>query len=402
MEAALAEWSGLLVRWLHLIAGVAWIGASFYFNWLENHLERTGRPEGIAGELWAVHGGGFYFVRKYAVAPPQLPERLHWFKWEAYSTWITGFLLLIVVYYHNAGTMMLGTAGVLAPWQAVALGLATLVVSWLVYDALCRQLGHRPGWLATLITVLLVLLAWGLSTLLSGRAAYIHVGAAVGTCMVANVFFVIIPSQKELVRAMEQGRAPDPRHGKAGLLRSRHNNYLTLPVLFIMISNHYPSTYAQEWNWAILAALSVISVAVRHYFNIRHRPGRSKALILPASALAFAAVAIAASPALHEPFTGGPNGPSAAVTEEVASAEIQGIIQSRCTACHAEEPSFAGYASPPAGVVLETPAEIRRQREAIARVAVDSDYMPLANITEMTEDERRRLGAWIAAAEQDP
>ncbi|MCS4503936.1 urate hydroxylase PuuD [Arhodomonas aquaeolei] len=393
MEAHLMEWANLLVRWIHLIVGIAWIGASFYFNWLENNLERTGKPAGIAGNLWAVHGGGFYFVEKYAVAPPQLPETLHWFKWEAYFTWISGFTLLIIVYYLNAQTMMVNPAvAALQPWQAVAIGIATLVAAWLVYDGLCRWLGERPRLLAALITVLIVLLAWGLSTVFSGRAAYIHVGAAIGTCMVANVFFVIIPSQKELVRAMEEGRSPDPRYGKNGLLRSRHNNYLTLPVLFIMISNHFPGTYAAAWNWAILAAVSIISVAVRHYFNIRHRPGAAKQFILPASALAFAAVVAVLSPPVRSMLTGGGTG---GTVGEVSFEQVHTIIDERCTTCHAPEPSFSGYASPPAGIVLETAAQIRKHRADIKRVAVDSHYMPLGNITGITDEERAALGAWI-------
>ncbi|WP_435100381.1 urate hydroxylase PuuD [Arhodomonas sp. AD133] len=407
MEAHLQEWANLLVRWIHMITGIAWIGASFYFNFLENNLEREGKPQGIAGNLWAIHGGGFYFVEKYAVAPPKLPENLHWFKWEAYFTWITGFLLLGIVYYLNARTMMINPAvAELAPWQAVAIGIGTLVVAWLVYDNLCKLLGHKPVLLAGILTVLLVALAWGLASVFSGRAAYIHVGAAIGTIMVANVFFVIIPSQKELVGAMREGRDPDPRYGKNGLLRSRHNNYLTLPVLFIMISNHFPSTYAAEWNWVILAALSVVSVLVRHYFNVRHLPG-NRAWMLPAAAVGFIALVVATSPQLANLFQDGKatavagaegeSGQASATLEPVAFDRVTQIIEQRCATCHAAEPTFSGYASPPAGISLETAEQIRSHKADIDRVSVQSTYMPLGNITKITDEERQTLEAWIVA-----
>lgn len=396
MEAHLHDWLNLAVRWLHIVTGIAWIGASFYFNWLENHLEREGKGEGIAGSLWAIHGGGFYYLEKYQVAPPRLPTTLHWFKWEAYWTWISGAALLAVVYYLNAGTMMITPAeAAVGPATAVLIGLATLIGSWFVYDGLCRSpLGRRPVLLAVVGFALLVLLAWALSLVFQGRAAYIHVGAAIGTCMVGNVFRVIIPSQKALVAAVEQGGVPDPQLGRNALLRSRHNNYLTLPVLFVMISNHYPSTYAHEWNWLILAAIMLIGAGVRHYFNIRHLPGR-KVWMLPTAAAAMIALAVATSPSWRtsaSTTSGGTVQAAAPVNFE----RVRTIIDQRCASCHAANPSQPGFAAPPAGVRLDTEAHIRAQRQAINRVSVQSRYMPLGNITGMTDAERETLRRWLA------
>ncbi|HSM68677.1 MAG TPA: urate hydroxylase PuuD, partial [Xanthomonadales bacterium] len=262
IEAYLHDWASLLLRWAHLVTGIAWIGASFYFNWLENHLQRQQQEPGIAGDLWAVHGGGFYYLKKFAVAPEALPPALHWFKWEAYATWLTGFALLAVVYYWNAPAYLLEASGADAGiGLAIAAGLGALLASWLVYDLLCRSpLAAREVLLGGLIAAWFLLLAWLLDLLMSGRAAYIHVGAAIGTVMVANVFRVIIPAQKELVRAVEEGRSPDARKGARALQRSRHNNYFTLPVLFIMISNHFPSTYGSQYNWLILAGIAMLAV----------------------------------------------------------------------------------------------------------------------------------------------
>lgn len=272
MEAYFLEWLNLLLRWAHFITGVAWIGASFYFNWLENHLERQNAKGGIAGDLWAVHGGGFYYLQKFTVAPERLPANLHWFKWEAYFTWITGFILLCTLYYWNAGVFMVDSrVADLSSLQAVGIGIASLVLSWLFYDGLCRSpLARKQALTALLIFAWFALLSWLLSQFLSGRAAYIHVGAAIGTIMVANVFFVIIPSQKDLVEAVNEQRMPDPQKGKNALARSRHNNYFTLPVLFIMISSHYAGTFGHPLNWLVLLVISMVGVGIRHWFNIRH------------------------------------------------------------------------------------------------------------------------------------
>ena len=302
MESHLHEWVNLLLRWIHFIVGVAWIGASFYFNWLENNLDREApQDEGIAGSLWAIHGGGFYHLKKYRTGPAKLPAALHWFKWEAYATWLSGFALLAVVYYFNARLFLIEPGlSALSATQAIALGVAAVLGSWFVYDGLCRSpLKRTPLLLAAGVFAGLVVLAWALSGIFSGRAAYIHVGAAIGTMMAGNVFFVIIPAQKEMVAALAAKRPLDPRHGENGLLSSRHNNYLTLPVLFIMISAHFPGAYGHGWNWAVLAGVSVAGWLARHYFNVRRSSsGAAAVVLLPLAFLIMAGLAwITAPPA---------------------------------------------------------------------------------------------------------
>ena len=269
-------WLDLLARWLHVIAGIVWIGSSFYFIALDNHL-RPPRDErdadaGVGGEAWEIHGGGFYQVQKYRVAPRLLPEPLYWFKWEAYTTWLSGFALLVVLYYAHADTYLIDkSVADLTTWQAIAISIGLLVAAWIVYDGLCRVLGSRPLILGGALLGLITLAAWGISHLFSGRATYIQVGAMIGTMMVGNVFFVIIPAHWELVRAKRSGREPDPAANARGKLRSVHNNYLTLPVVFAMLSGHFPFTYGHKNGWIVLVALMAIGALVRHYFNLRHR-----------------------------------------------------------------------------------------------------------------------------------
>ena len=387
MEAYFNDWLSLLVRWVHFITGVAWIGASFYFNWLENHLQRQHEDPAIAGDLWAVHGGGFYYLKKFAVTPAQLPETLHWFKWEAYSTWLSGVALLSIVYYANARAFMIdpGVADISVA-AAIGIGIASMLISWLVYDGLCRSpLARHGGALLVVISVLLLLLAWGLSISLSGRAAYIHVGAAIGTIMVANVFRVIIPSQKDLVAALTENRPPDAARGKNALMRSRHNNYFTLPVLFIMISNHYPGTFSHPWNWLVLAAIAIIGVAIRHYFNVRHLPGR-KVWILVAALSAFGLLAVALKPG-KPPVPDSGNG-------YPTTAQVLPIVLQRCTVCHAASPSLAGFTAPPAGLVLESAADIETAADRIYQSSILVPTMPLGNLTQMTDQERQTLTLW--------
>lgn len=396
MEAWLQQWLSLLLRWSHFIVGVAWIGASFYFNWLENHLQRradTGSADGadpIAGDLWAVHGGGFYYLQKYRVAPDRLPEPLHWFKYEAYFTWLTGFALLAIIYYWNAGVYLLdpAVAAISAP-QAIGLGLASLLVSWLVYDGLCRSPAQRlPLFLSVLIFCWFALLAFLLSQFFSGRAAYIHVGAAIGTVMVANVFFVIIPAQKDLVAALLEGREPEARKGQNALLRSRHNNYLTLPVLFMMIANHYPATYGSSWNWLILLVFSLAAVGIRHWFNVRHLPQHS-AWILPLALLILVTLMLATLPRERM-------GSSNAVAVAPTTAELMPVITARCAGCHARAPSLAGLTAAPLGLVLDSAQQVETQAQRIYLVTVATRTMPLGNLTAMTEGEREMLAQWYA------
>jgi uncharacterized membrane protein len=270
------DWGNLLFRWLHVIAGMAWIGASFYFIALDNHLERPKDPRdsarGVGGEAWEVHGGGFYRVEKFLVAPQRLPEPLHWFKWEAYTTWLSGFALFIVVYYSHASSYLIDpTVADLTAWEGIALSVAGIVLAWFVYDALCRVFENDEALLAVLVFAFICLSSWASWNLFAPRAAYIQVGAMIGTMMVGNVFFVIIPAHWELIRAKQAGREPDPRWNIRGKTRSVHNNYLTLPVVFAMLSNHFPFTYGHSYGWIVLVALMAIGALVRHYFNLRHK-----------------------------------------------------------------------------------------------------------------------------------
>jgi uncharacterized membrane protein len=390
MEAHLHMWLSLLVRWSHFIVGVAWIGASFYFNWLENHLQRQNQPEGTAGDLWAVHGGGFYYLKKFAVAPGDLPPQLHWFKWEAYTTWLSGMALLIIVFYWNAQTYMLDPqiSGI-TPATAIAIGILSLLSSWIVYDLLCcSNLSRREGLLAGLILAWFILLAWTLSTWLSGRAAYIHVGAAIGTIMVANVFRVIIPAQKDLVSAVTENRTPDASKGRRALQRSRHNNYLTLPVLFIMISSHYPATYNHPQNWLVLLLFSLAAVFIRHYFNIRHLPGFRAWPLLPALLLLAGLVFVTAPKPAAVVQAG-------ASIRAVQTSEVFAIVEQRCTGCHARVPSFEGFTSAPLGIELDSPLNLEQHAERVYQTVMVTRVMPLANLTHMTDSERRLVADWF-------
>ena len=391
------DWLNLLVRWLHLITGIAWIGASFYFVWLDNSIKppKPGSDlanRGVSGELWAVHGGGFYNPQKYLVAPKELPAELHWFKWEAYATWLSGFSMLFIVYYFNASAMMIDKSiADLASWQAIGIGLGTLVAGWTVYDALCRSpLGKRDGLLAMVMYLLIVAAAYGLSIVLSGRAAYIHVGAMIGTMMVGNVLMVIIPGQRKLVDAMKAGKSPDPIYGLRAKQRSVHNNYFTLPVLFIMISNHYAMTYNHAYNWLVLAAMMAAGVLIRHFFNLKHK-GKIAWGYPAAGVLILLAVAIAIAPR--------PAGGAAAgkVSDADQFAKVQVIISQRCTSCHSDKPTQAGFATAPAGMLLQTPELIHKNAAKVYQQAVQLKAMPLANLTNITEDERATIGAWYLA-----
>ncbi len=386
------EWMNMLVRWLHVITGIAWIGASFYFVWLDNSLRPPAAgselaKKGVAGELWAVHGGGFYNPQKYLVAPAELPAELHWFKWEAYSTWLSGFALLVIVYWLNAQAMMVDrSVADLTSGQAIGLGLGSLVAGWIVYDLLCRSpLGRHDLAFGVVVFALLVGAAWMLTHFLSGRAAYIHVGAMIGTIMVANVAMVIIPGQRKMVAAMRAGQKPDPVYGIRGKQRSVHNNYFTLPVLFIMISNHFAMTYRHPHAWAVLGTIMAAGVFIRHFFNLRHK-GRVE-WVYPAIGVALLlglAVLLA------------PPRPSMSA-EAVPFARVETILRARCVSCHAAHPTQPGFASAPAGVMLDDVHGIAQNAPRIYQQAVQLKAMPLANMTNMTEAERAELGAWFEA-----
>ncbi|MBC7404515.1 MAG: urate hydroxylase PuuD [Cytophaga sp.] len=396
------EWLNLMVRWLHLITGIAWIGASFYFVWLDNNI-RPPKPgsdlekKGVSGELWAVHGGGFYNPQKYLVAPKDLPEELHWFKWEAYWTWISGFSLLFIVYYFNAQAMMIDkSVADLTSLQAISVGLGTLVFGWLVYDLLCRSpLSKREGLFGCIMFVFIVAMAFVLSTLLSGRAAYIHVGAMIGTMMVGNVLMLIIPGQRKLVEAMQQGQTPDPLHGQKAKQRSVHNNYFTLPVLFIMISNHYSMTYSHAYNWLVLAGIIAAGVLIRHFFNLRHKGVTNWAYPLAGVALlSVVAISIAPKPPVDHALTAG------IISPAVQFEQVQGIINQRCVSCHSAQPTQPGFAAAPAGIMLHTPALIKQNAARVYQQSVVLKNMPLANLTQITNDERAMIGAWYEAGQK--
>jgi uncharacterized membrane protein len=400
----LAEWAALLLRWLHLVAGVAWIGASFYFVWLDNHLQPPADKDradpAVGGELWAVHGGGFYRSQKYRVAPAVLPPTLHWFYWEAYTTWLSGMALLILLYFTRAEAYLIDPA--VAPLTkplAITLAAAAIIASWLVYDALCRSpLGRRPRALAAVLAVLTGTLAWGLCQWFSGRGAYMIFGAALGSIMVANVLFVIIPGQRELVRAKRQGRDPDPAPGLRGRQRSVHNTYFTLPVLFVMISNHYAMTYGARYNWLVLIAISFAGACLRAWFVARHRPAehRGYAAALPAvmGVLTLAGLAAALAPAVRV-STGPDIGATAAAgAPAVDRARVTAIVERRCVPCHAASPTQAGFAAPPNGIVLQTIDQLRAHLPEV-RQQLAARAMPLGNLTGMTDEERATLLMWI-------
>jgi len=388
-----AEWLNLAIRWFHLTAGIAWIGSSFYFVWLDNHLVPPKSGE-ASGEVWSVHGGGFYHKQKYQVAPSQMPEDLHWFKWEAYTTWITGFFLLALVYWVGAESFLIDPAkAALSQAEAVGIGAASLVVGWLVYDGLCRSpLGQDNRVLGAVWFAALVAAAFGLDQVFSARGAYLHVGAIIGTAMVGNVFFVIIPNQRKVVAALVAAQVPDPALGKAAKARSLHNNYMTLPVLFIMISHHYAMTYGAGRPWLVLALLGATGVAVRHVFNLRHRSAPTGRAMAAAGALALVSVTYVSA----EKATLPPKAMSASAGP-ANWASVQPIFAKHCTGCHAEKPMGGLVTAPPLGVMLETYPHARQFAPRVQKVAVGAEIMPMGNTTGMTRAERDALGRWIAA-----
>ena len=390
MEAYLLDWANLLVRWLHLISGIAWIGASFYFVMLDNSLTAPTRVDdakrGVFGELWAVHGGGFYVSQKFLTGPKGEPlsENLHWSKWEAYTTWLSGMALLAIVYWHGAKTYLIDASVLpLTPAAAIAASIVTIAAGWIVYDALCRAFEHRETLLAALVFVFVVATSWLLFHVFSARAAYLHVGAMMGTIMVANVFFHIIPGQKRMVADIRAGRNPDPRPGIVGKQRSVHNTYFTLPVLFTMISNHYPMTYSHPHGWLVLAVIMAAGVLIRQFFVLRHR-GLARPWLPAAGAALLAGVAVAIAPKRD---TSG--------SAHVAFATVRAILDQRCVTCHATQPKQEGFAQPPKGVVLETNDQVAANAAKIAET-VGARYMPIGNLTQMTDAERATVTAWFA------
>ncbi len=390
MESYLLDWANLLLRWLHLITGVAWIGASFYFVMLDNSLKPPKKPEdarrGVFGELWAVHGGGFYCSQKFLAGPQGEPltDDLHWSKWEAYTTWLSGMSLLAVVYWIGASSYLIDAKVMaLTPPVAVSLSIVFLAAGWVVYDLLCRSLMGRDGLLAALVFAFVVLADWLLHQVFSARGAYIHVGAMLGTMMVANVFIHIIPGQRRMVEQIRNGQPVDSRPGLIGKQRSVHNTYFTLPVLFIMISNHYPMTYSNANGWLVLVVMMLAGVLIRQFFVLRHR-GQVK-WWLPAAGVALLAVLIV----LMAPKAVDASG------DKVSMASVRKVVEQRCVTCHAAQPTQPGFAQAPKGVVLQTPEQIGQHAAKMAET-VASGYMPLGNLTGITDDERKLIATWYA------
>jgi len=377
----LLDWLTLLARWAHVVVAIAWIGASFYFIWLDNHLEKASEPQ-FAGELFAIHGGGFYRAQKYRLAPENLPSTLHWFKWEAYWTWITGVALLVLVYYANAEVFLIDAEVMpLSQGGAIGIGLASLVAGLAVYEGLCRSpLRNSDAGLALAILVFFALVAWALAQVFSGRGAFIHFGAILGTIMAGNVAHIIIPGQRELVRAKQEGREPDAKYALAGKQRSVHNTYFTLPVIFTMISNHHAMTFGHAWNWLVLIAMALAGALVRLWFVGRHK-GAAPAWTLVAGLLLVGVVIVALVPRPQ------------ANLEPVKLEDVKRIVEQRCVNCHAEKPTLAGLAEAPKGVKLDTEEQIRAQASQI-RETVRARLMPPGNITGLTNEERALLERW--------
>lgn len=383
------DWMNLLFRWAHLIVGIGWIGTSFYFIALDLSLrKRPGMKDGVAGTAWEVHGGGFYHVEKYLVAPKELPEDLIWYKWEAYLTWMTGFALLVVQYYANASAYLIDPSVLeLTPGEAVLISMLSLGGGWLVYDRLCKSpVGRNTPLLAVCLFVLIVGAAYLFTHVFSGRGALIHVGAFVGTIMAVNVFGIIIPNQKKIAASLMAGEAPDPRLGAIGKQRSVHNNYLTLPVLLMMVSNHYPMLTGHPQSWLLVALILVIGGMVRHFLN-RHDAGDAFGKFwwaLPIAAIGLITAMIMTAP---RDFSG---------AGQVSDATAKALITAHCAMCHAATPTHEGFEEAPKGIHLESVADLRRYADQVMAQAVQSDAMPLGNETGMSDEDRATLGAWLS------
>ncbi len=408
INVVLWDWLALGVRWLHIITGIAWIGSSFYFIALDLGLHRHDKlPEGASGEEWQVHGGGFYHVQKYMVAPANMPEHLTWFKWESYSTWLSGFALLAIVYYAGAQLYLIDPAVLdVTPTMAIAISLASLSLGWIIYDLLCKSpLGKNATLLMILLYIVLVAMAWGYTQLFTGRAALLHLGAFTATIMTANVFLIIMPNQRKGVADLKAGKRPDPALGLQAKQRSTHNNYLTLPVLFLMMSNHYPLVFATPYNWLIASLVFLMGVTIRHYFNTVHARKGNPLWTWGLTALLFGAIVwLSTLPGpVGGPTSEGKKNTRMTPTQSrlIKSAKfeaVRDVVQGRCSMCHGDEPSWEGIAIAPKGVKLETDAQIARHAELIYLHAGRSTAMPPANVSFIEPGERKLLVEWYEDA----
>ncbi len=397
--AVLSDWALFAVRWLHVITAIAWIGSSFYFIALDLGLNRD--IKGPAdGEEWQVHGGGFYHIQKYLVAPDAMPEHLTWFKWESYATWLSGAALLALLYWGGAELFLIDYDKIVwEPWQAIAISAGSLAIGWLLYDRLCKSpLGDRPTVLMLLLFAILVAMSWGYNQVFTGRAALLHLGAFTATIMSANVFFIIIPNQKIVVADLKAGRTPDPKYGKIAKLRSTHNNYLTLPVIFLMLSNHYPLAFGTEFAWLIAALVFLMGVTIRHYFNTMHARKAAPNWTWGATAIIFLVIVWLSSIPMHDDYDWDQEVSVPAHLEPVVLAagfdEVRNIVAGRCAMCHHPEPTWDGLYWPPKAVRLDNDAEIARHARDIYLQAGRSHAMPPGNITYMDPEERAQIVAW--------
>ena len=400
------EWFAFAVRWLHVITAMAWIGASFYFIALDLMLRKADDlPEGAAGEEWEVHGGGFYHTTKYLVAPARLPEHLTWHKWQSYWTWLSGAVLLMIVYWVGGELYLIDAAKAdLALWQGIAISALSLTVGWLLYDFLCKsKLGNNPTALMLLLFVILVIMSYGYNQVFTGRAAMLHLGAFTATIMTANVFFIIMPNQHIVVKDLQEGRAPDPKYGKIAKLRSTHNNYLTLPVIFLMLSNHYPLAFATEYSWIIASLVFLTGVTIRHYFNTMHSTGTGPHWTWAVTVLLFIIIAWLSTANMWGTYADAEARGMTSYEEKFAQADgfddAHDVVMGRCSMCHAREPSYSDSVLwAPRGVLLDTPADIARNARAIYIQSGVSHAMPPANVTAMSESDRAAIVRWYRNA----
>jgi len=398
--AIIWDWCAFAVRWLHVITAMAWIGSSFYFIALDLGLRKApDMPDGVHGDAWQVHGGGFYHIRKYLVAPDQMPKHLTWFKWESYSTWLSGFALMVVIYWVGGELYLIDSSkSDLELWQAITISAASLIIGWVIYDFLCKsRFRNNPSLLMAVLFFILVLMGWAYNQIFTGRAVFLHLGAFTATIMTANVFLVIIPNQKIVVDDLFAKRTPNPEFGKIAKLRSTHNNYLTLPVIFLMLSNHYPLAFASEWNWVIAALVFLMGVTIRHYFNTIHARAGNPIWTWPVTIIIFILIMwLSMAPAIiSEKEVARINEKHVAFESAEEFSETVDIVVSRCSMCHAREPVWEGVNWAPGDVYLETPNDITKNAKLIYLHSAISYAMPPANITYMEDHERAILKRWF-------
>ena len=404
--AIMWEWIAFAVRWLHVITAIAWIGSSFYFIALDLGLKKVPHlPVGAHGEEWQVHGGGFYHIQKYLIAPKNMPDHLVWFKWESYATWLSGAAMLMIVYWLGAELYLIDPAKAdLSVWQAIGISAGSLAVGWILYDFLCKsKLGNNPTSLMLLLFILLIAMSWGYNQIFTGRAAMLHLGAFTATIMTANVFFIIMPNQRIVVKDLQENRIPDPKYGKIAKLRSTHNNYLTLPVLFLMLSNHYPLAFATEYSWIIASLVFLTGVTIRHYFNTMHATGKGPTWTWMATIVLFLIIAALSTASSWDGDYESLEKQSLTKFEEKFTSasgfsDVHDIVMGRCSMCHAREPVWDGMLWAPKGFVLETPKDIARAAKEIYLQSGVSQAMPPANITNISKEDRIKIVQWYRGA----